>query len=191
MDCKFFPISSLNGTVYLAVLPKENHRENIFEALSRALGKNVTAADLCCSKESPRPEFPGLRIDANWTHSKDVCVLAYSGECRVGVDLEFHSRNRLKLADRFYSSEEVERIHRLQADKGENSALRFFYRQWCRKEAFYKCRGGDFFEGTLRRDMQSDLVEGVSLLDLNPKDYGIQGECSLCLATMPLVGVEV
>ena len=189
MDCKFSSISSLNGAVYLAVLPKENHREHIFRALSLALGKTVTAADLHCSKESTRPEFPDLHIDANWTHSKDICVLAYSKECRVGVDLEFHSRNRLRLADRFYSAEEVEHLHRLQADFGEDSALRHFYTLWCRKEAFYKCHGGDFFEGTLRRDMQSGLVEGVSLLDLNPKDYGIQGECSLCLATMPIAGV--
>jgi phosphopantetheinyl transferase (holo-ACP synthase) len=115
--------------------------------------------------------------------------MAYSKECRVGVDLEFHSRNRLKLADRFYSAVEVERIHHLQASEGEDSALRHFYTLWCRKEAFYKCHGGDFFEGTLRRDMRSGLVEGVSLLDLNPKDYGIQGECSLCLATKPLAGV--
>ena len=188
MDCKFFPMSSLNGTVYLAVLPKENHRERIFEALSLALGRTVTAADLRCSKEFPRPEFPDLHIDANWTHSKNICVLAYSKECRVGVDLEFHSRNRLKLADRFYSVEEVEHLHRLQAEDGEDSALRHFYALWCRKEAFFKCHGGDFFEGTLRRDMQSGLVEGVSLLDLNPKDYDIQGECSLCLATMPIAG---
>jgi len=186
MDCKFFPISSLNGTVYLTVLPKENHRERIFEALSKALGKNVTVADLRCSEESPRPEFPSLHIDSNWTHSKDVCVLAYSKECRVGVDLEFHSRNRLKLADRFYSASEVECLHSLQANEGEDSALRHFYTLWCRKEAFYKCRGGDFFEGTLRRDMRSDLVEGVSLMDLNPRDHGIQGECSLCLATRPI-----
>ena len=188
MDSKFFPISSLNGTVYLAVLPKENHRARIFEALSQPLGKTVTAADLSCSEESPRPEFPGLCIDANWTHSKDICVLAYSKECRVGVDLEFHSRNRLKLADRFYAVQEAQCLHRLQVDEGEESALRRFYTLWCRKEAFYKCRGGDFFEGTLRRDMQANLVEGVSLLDLNPRDYSIQGECSLCLATMPLAG---
>lgn len=189
MDCRLVPISSPNGTVYLAVLPKENHRERIFEALSLALGKAVTASDLRCSKEFPRPEFPGLHIDANWTHSKDTCVLAFSKECKVGVDLEFHSRNRLKLADRFYSAQEVERLHRLQADDGEGPALQFFYRQWCRKEAFYKCYGGDFFEGTLRRDMQDSPVEGVSLLDLSPEDHGIQGECSLCLATMPLGGI--
>ena len=168
MDGQFFPISSLNGMVYLAVLPKENHRERIFDALSRALGTKVTAADLRCPGGSTRPEFPGLHIDANWTHSKDVCVLAYSRECRAGVDLEFHSRNRLKLADRFYSAEEVERLHQLLANEGESSAQRFFYTLWCRKEAFYKCRCGDFFEGTLRRDMRADLVESVSLADLNP-----------------------
>ena len=188
MEGEWLTVSTLNGTVYLTVVPKANHREHIFEKLSLALGCTVTAQDLKTRLGSTRPDFSKLPVDANWTHSKDICVLAYSKECRVGVDLEFHSRNRLKLADRFYSAQEAQCLHRLQADEGEEFALQHFYTLWCRKESFYKCRGGDFFEGTLRRDMQANLVEGVSLLDLNPRDYGIQGECSLCLATMPLAG---
>jgi phosphopantetheinyl transferase len=113
-------------------------------------------------------------------------VLAYSRECRVGIDLEFHSRNRLKLADRFYSGEEVERIHQIEQTKGESAAIRLFYALWCRKEAFFKCYGGDFFEGTLRRPLLETHIENVQLTDLNPTSLGIQGECSLCLATMPL-----
>ena len=183
MDGKIFPISSRNGLVYLSVLPKENHREGIFEVLTAALQTRVTAADLRCAEGSTRPEFPELHVDANWTHSRDVCVLAFSRECKVGIDLEFHSRNRLKLAERFFSAEESDAIRRLQVAGDSDSALKMFYSQWCRKEAFYKCRGGDFFEGSLRRSLLDSLVEGVSLQDLVPKDYGIQGECSLCLAT--------
>jgi phosphopantetheinyl transferase len=186
MEGEWFSVSSLHGTVYLTVTPKENHREHVFQKLSMALGRKVTSLDLRVAEEQPRPEFPELSIDANWTHSKDICVLAYSRECRVGVDLEFHSKNRLKLADRFYSKQEIERLSQVLQDQGESHAVELFYRLWCRKEAFYKCHGGDFFEGTLRKSMLESSIEKVSLIDLDPADLGIQGKCSLCLATMPL-----
>ena len=186
MEGEWQTVSTLKGTVYLAVVPKANHREHIFKKLSEALGRTITAQDLKTRPGSTRPEFPELSVDANWTHSKDVCVLAYSRDCRVGIDLEFHSRNWLKLADRFYSGEEVERIHQTEQTEGEGAAIRLFYTLWCRKEAFFKCYGGDFFEGTLRRSLLKTRIENVQLTDLNPTSLGIQGECSLCLATMPL-----
>ena len=124
MEGKWLTVSTLNGTVYLTVVPKDNHREHIFEKLSQALGCTVTAQDLKTRLGSTRPDFSKLPVDANWTHSKDICVLAYSRDCRVGIDLEFHSKNRLKLADRFYSGEEVERIHQVEQTEGENAAIR-------------------------------------------------------------------
>ena len=186
MEGDLFPVSTLHGTVYLAVVPKQDHRAHIFQELSRALDRQVTELDLKIGEDSTRPEFPGLPVDANWTHSKEICVLAFSRECRVGIDLEFHSRDRLKLAERFFSSVEVERLNQALQRDGAPAAQSLFYTLWCRKEAFFKCRGGDFFEGTLRRPMLEPLIEGVSLMDLNPAEFGIQGDCSLCLATMAL-----
>ena len=186
MEKEWFPISTLHGMVYLTVVPKESHREQIFKKLSEALNLKVTGQDLKTKEGSTRPEFPELSIDANWTHSKDTCVLAYSRECRVGIDLEFHSRDRLKLAERFFSKVEVERLHQVLQDEGEEATRKLFYTLWCRKEAFFKCRGGDFFEGTLRKSMLETNVDNVQLTDLDPTELGIQGDCSLCLATMPL-----
>ncbi len=186
MENEWFPVSTLHGMVYLTVVPKVNHREQIFKKLSDALNRKVSEQDLKTRTGSTRPEFPELSIDANWTHSKDTCVLAYSKECRVGVDLEFHSRNRLKLADRFYSKVEVDRLHQVLQDEGEEACHKLFYTLWCRKEAFFKCFGGDFFEGTLRRPLLEPRIENVQLTDLDPAELGIQGDCSLCLATMPL-----
>ena len=185
MEGKWFPVSTLDGMVYLTVLSKDNHRQQIFQRLSQALGLRVTEQHLKTKEGSTRPEFPELFIDANWTHSKNVCVLAYSRECRVGIDLEFHSRDRLKLADRFFSAEEANLLHQTLQSDGSPAAQRLFYTLWCRKEAFFKCRGGDFFEGTLRRSMLELNIENVSLTDLDPAKLDIQGECSLCLATKP------
>ena len=186
MKNEWFPVSTLHGTVYLTVVPKASHREQIFKKLSDALNRRVSAQDLKTKAGSTRPEFPELPIDANWTHSKDICVLAYSRECRVGVDMEFQSRNRLKLAERFFAPAETDRLRQILQNEGVAAAQSLFYTLWCRKEAFFKCRGGDFFEGTLRKPMLENHVETVQLTDLNPAELGIQGDCSLCLATMPL-----
>ena len=186
MEGNWFPVSTLHGTVYVTTVPRENHREHVFQKLSLVLGHTVTAQDLKTKQGSSRPEFPKLSIDANWSHSKGTCVLAYSRECRVGIDLEFHSRDRLKLADRFFSAEEVIRLQQLLQADDIPAAQSLFYTLWCRKEAFFKCRGGDFFEGALRRSMLETRVGNVQLIDLNPEELGIQGACSLCLAAMPL-----
>ena len=186
MENEWLPVSTLHGMVYLTVVPKANHREQIFKKLSDALSRKVTERDLKIREGSTRPEFPELSIDANWTHSKDTCVLAYSRECRVGVDLEYHSRNRLKLADRFFSTVEIDRLHQILQADGDAAAQKFFYTLWCRKEALFKCRGGDFFEGTLRKPVLETCVGDVHLTDLDPAELGIQGASSLSLATMPL-----
>ena len=186
MEGDWLPVSTLHGTVYVTTVPRENHREHVFQKLSLVLDRMVTAQDLKIRQDSTRPEFLELPIDANWTHSKDTCVLAYSRYCRVGIDLEFHSRDRLKLAGRFFSAEEVIRLQQLLQTDDVPAAQSLFYTLWCRKEAFFKCRGGDFFEGTLRRPMLETRVGNVQLIDLNPEELGIQGACSLCLAAMPL-----
>ena len=186
MEGEWFPVSTIHGMVYLTVVSKTNHREHIFKKLSEALNRKVTEQDLKTKTGSTRPEFPELPVDVNWTHSKDTCVLAYSKDCRVGIDLEFHSRDRLKLADRFFSTEEVNRLHQILQSEGAPVAQSLFYTLWCRKEAFFKCHGGDFFEGTLRKSLLETSAENVQLTDLNPADLGIREDCSLCLATMPL-----
>jgi len=157
----------------------------------------VTAADLRQSEAKPRPEFPGLGVDANWTHSGDVCVLAYSFDCQVGVDLERFRKRDLKIAQRFFHEEEVAYLMQMQAEGNsaglrckldENDpALETFYDLWCRKEAYFKCFGGDFFEGTLKTCLLGDSVNGVHLKKMNPEILGIQNRFGFCLATMAKV----
>lgn len=186
------------GVVHLAgFAQKPDHRSVIFGILSDFSGVTVTADDLQEFKEDPRPRFSKLDFDVNWTHSAGYCVLAFGergslSNMRIGVDLERYSPKRLHLADRFFSAEEAAHIKSL----GE-SAEREFFRLWCRKEAFYKCVGGEFFEGTLRRPMledsvrfenakspvqgTGDLVE-VHFVDLTGDAIGAIEPAALCIA---------
>lgn len=137
--------------------PGKSHRQKIFEILSRVAGRLVSSSDLVESDGS-RPAFPGLGFDVNWTHSGDLCVLAVAERgagMRVGVDVELHSDRRLNVAKRFFNPEEVALLESLDDDALEQK----FFQLWCRKEALYKCVGGTFIEGTLKKSVLSDVVE--------------------------------
>lgn len=176
-------ISTPCGDVFLSAFLKNGeigHRERIYQVLADACGRTVTANDMKVVEGSTRPFFPELDLDANWTHSQDVCVLAYSFDCMVGIDLEFHRRNRRSLAERFFSEEEISFLQTAESFDEE------FFRLWCRKEAYYKCHGGDFFSETLRRSMLCDKVENVHLIDLDLKKIAPSligaNEAGMCLA---------
>lgn len=181
------------GVVHLAgFAQKPDHRSVIFGILSDYCGAPVTTADLVESKEDTRPQFPKLDFDVNWTHSDGFCVCAFGergslDQLRIGVDLERFSPKRLHLADRFFSKEESALLANMESDAAQGE----FFRLWCRKEAFYKCVGGDFFEGSLRRDMQKNpmLVDApdskpykVHFVDLDAAAVGAPMRAALCLA---------
>ena len=181
------------GVVHLAgFAQKPDHRSVVLNILSDYVGEVVTAADIVESKENTRPRFPKLDFDVNWTHSDGYCVCAYGargskGAVNIGVDLERFSPKRLHLAERFFSSEESSLVGGLEGDAAQVA----FFRLWSRKEAFYKCVGGEFFEGTLRRPMLEDRVcvqgETVYLVDVDRAAVGMPVPASLCVAVCSTV----
>lgn len=185
------------GVVHLVCFDKSGvqHRQVILRVLSEVAGRTLVPRDIVQTKDCPRPAFPGLDFDVNWTHSGDICVLAYGspeggGVCRlkIGVDCEIHKPKRLKIAEHFYSPQEVAHIKAQAPEAAETE----FFRLWCRKEALYKCVGGPFFEGSLRRSMLVDslpLEQGrtVYFCDVNlPEDFLCEfadsPKVSLCVA---------
>lgn len=154
---KRFNVETPLGVVHLVSFKKTgvNHRQVIVDVLSEVSGKALSLGDIVQSEEHPRPTIPAIDFDVNWTHSGDVCVLAYGDEnLRIGVDYEIHKSNRLKIADRFFSAQEAAALK----DMGQERAFAEFFRLWCRKEALFKCVGGDFFEGTMRRSVLDSPV---------------------------------
>jgi len=185
------------GVVHVAgFVQKPDHRSVILGILSDYCGEPLAAADLVESKDDPRPRFPKLDFDVNWTHSNGYCVCAFGERgslerFRIGVDLERYSPKRLHLAERFFSKEESARLATLDVDQAQKE----FFKLWCRKESFYKCVGGEFFEGTLRRDMQKNpvLVDApdskpfeVHFVDLEAAAVGAPMLAALCLAVSPI-----
>jgi len=82
-----------------------------------------------------KPRLPQGMGYLNWSNSKGKCILAYSKEREVGIDLEFYKeRNFNAISKRFFAPSEI-------TGKAE-----IFYPCWTKKEAYYKCLGGDFFE---------------------------------------------
>ncbi len=155
------------GSVFWCLVPLKDHRRAVLSELSEVSGMSLSEADISTAPGG-RPEFPRCGFDANWTHSKGICVLAYSFSLRVGVDIEKIRPRTLRIAERFFSKAEKEILFRSGLSK--ESALAEFYRLWCRKEALFKCAGGSFFEDSLS---QSVIPEKI-------------GETFLCDFTLPL-----
>lgn len=81
-----------------------------------------------------KPILPNELGYVNWSTSKNKCVLVYSKERKVGIDLEFYKeRNFESISKRFFSENEC-----------TNNAKEF-YLLWTKKEAYYKCMGKEFF----------------------------------------------
>ncbi len=150
------------GSVFWCRVPLKDHRKAILSELSRASGTTLSEADIV-SAPNGRPEFSRGGFDANWTHSKGICVLAYSFSLRVGVDIEKIRPRTLRIAERFFSIEEKEALFR--SGLSEEASLAEFYRLWCRKEALFKCAGGSFFEDALSQSVLSEKKGETVLCD--------------------------
>ncbi len=101
---------------------------------------------------------------ANWSNSKGECILAYSKECEVGIDLEFYrDRNFEAISKRFFAPSEI------------TSKAEIFYSYWTKKEAYYKCLGGKFFSV-----LKSDSYPNAKIWNLQGP-YREKHELALCL----------
>ncbi len=189
---KRFNVETPVGIVHLVAFEKHNHRETVVNLLSEVSGKSLTVTDIVQSEAHPRPEIPAINFDANWTHSRDICVLAYgtpgsktgvdSGVI-VGVDFEIHRSNRSHIADHFFSVEEASYLKSLDPVEAQEE----FYRLWCRKEALFKCVGGSFFEGSIRRSVMDESMKVdsglVHFIDFNGStELDLGAAASLCVA---------
>ena len=78
-------------------------------------------------------------IDANWSHSGDLLLVALAHGARIGADIEFlrPRPSAMTLARRFFTPFEAEQLAALPHDDAETR----FVRLWCAKEAVLKAHG--------------------------------------------------
>lgn len=81
-------------------------------------------------KNHPKAHF-------NISHSGDYVVVAFS-DCPVGVDIEKNKGNRLKVAKRFFTREELDDLN---AFPEEQKQIDYFYTLWTLKESYMKALG--------------------------------------------------
>jgi len=113
-----------------------------------------------------KPCLPRRLGFANWSNSKGECILAYSKECEVGIDLEFYrNRNFEAISKRFFAPSEI------------TSDAEVFYSCWTKKEAYYKCLGGKFFSV-----LKNDSYPNAKIWNLQGP-YKEKHELALCLKT--------
>lgn len=86
-------------------------------------------------------EKPSLRNNPkahfNISHSGDYVVVAFS-DCPVGIDIEKNKGNRLKVAKRFFTREELDDLFALAEEKEQ---IDYFYQLWTLKESYMKMIG--------------------------------------------------
>jgi len=73
----------------------------------------------------------------NISHSGDYVTVVFS-DCPVGIDIEKNKGNRLKIANRFFTKEEVLDLN---AFTKEDQKISYFYQLWTLKESYMKAIG--------------------------------------------------
>jgi len=139
--------------------------EHLKEWPLKVLGQILKQKKLQIKMDSlGKPCLPQGLGFANWSNSKGECVLAYSKECDVGIDLEFYKeRNFEAISKRFFAEGEIVK----------NAET--FYPLWTKKEAYYKCMGGEFFSV-----LKSGLYPNAKIWNLQGL-YKEKHEVALCL----------
>ncbi len=121
------------------------HRYTVARAALRTLLSaylDVPAEDLrfvSGNQGKPFLQDQSSRMQFNLAHSGDLCVLAFTLDSDVGVDVERIRpvRDAAAVAKRFFAKEECEDLLRTPAAERD----RVFFRCWTRKEAFVKAVG--------------------------------------------------
>ncbi|MCD6091871.1 MAG: 4'-phosphopantetheinyl transferase superfamily protein, partial [Bacteroidales bacterium] len=88
--------------------------------------------------EHEKPFLKGYpKAHFNISHSGDYVVVAFS-DCAVGIDIEKNKGDRLKVAKRFFTKEELEDLF---AYSGIEKQIDYFYQLWTLKESYMKAIG--------------------------------------------------
>ena len=148
--------------------------------LSRYLGTppgDLTFTQNVHGKPALAPGREALNLRFNLSHSQDLALFAFAVGREVGVDVEFvrSSANEDRLAERFFSPDEVAALRALPQDAQREG----FFRCWTRKEAYIKARGAGLSMGLATFTVPLSAYAGT-LLPIACDDDSQTGRWWLC-----------
>lgn len=123
--------------------------------LGRYLGVAPDQVVMAQTGPAGKPFLPaGGGLCFNWSHSRDLALVAVACGTELGVDVEFSDRrvSARELATRYFAAEEAEFLSSLP----EEHARRVFLRLWTGKEAVLKAVGCGISEGLDRVRLHLD-----------------------------------
>ncbi|QIL19548.1 4'-phosphopantetheinyl transferase superfamily protein [Thermomonas sp. HDW16] len=122
-----------------------------------------TAADGLHRDARGRPRL--AQGDISWSHSHGRLLIAYAASGRLGIDAESRTRhaNPLRIARRFFATEEVAVLEALDGDARQFA----FLRMWCAKEAVLKADGRGIAFG-LEKLVFDTAGDGLRMLRCDP-----------------------
>jgi len=109
------------------------------------------------------PEPAAVRF--NVSHSHGLALVALTGRCEVGVDLERVRpfSDEMGLADRFFTPREADALRALDAA----GRLETFFRLWTRKEAYLKAHGLGLSCGLERVEVSHTLEDPAHVVHID------------------------
>ncbi len=138
------------------------------------------------------PAICNHQVEFNVSHSGALAIIGFTRRYAIGVDVEQIERkvSRERIAERFFSPDEVERLRQMP----ENDQREAFFRCWTRKEAFIKAHGEGlslpldsfsvaFGQDELPRLLRFDGDPGVDHWSLTAPEMGSGYAGAVCVAS--------
>lgn len=141
-------------------------RAGLRQVLSAYLGVEPERVRLEQAHAGDKPKLlDGHGLCCNWSHSREVAVVAVAHGIELGVDLEFADRKlrALPLAQRYFAPAESAWLGQLPADVQTSAFLRL----WTGKEAVLKATGMGLAGGLDRIGLHLDADSGLQLRQSN------------------------
>lgn len=130
----------------------------------------------------PSTTSSGSTVFFNISHSKRKLAMAFSRQCEVGIDIQYHNSrcNARELATRFFAPPEIDFL-----DHCPNTdLLQHFYHIWARKEAVIKAVGKGLQLPLDSFSVCSTTGESYSAIKLD-NDLHTHTQLRLCSISLP------
>ena len=111
-----------------------------------------------------KPALANATLEFNLSHSQDIALYAFTRQGKIGIDVEYlrSLQDAEKIAERFFSSQEYNRLSLLNSEEQQQE----FFRLWTGKEAYLKAIGEGLSGNLAQIEVINNKEKSVSLLQI-------------------------